>query len=78
MKTRPSQQNKTNFERSNATSHTMQVFLTTNIYFIFIWVAKDKFFGDWSTVNLKGKIFKQNIFRGIKKIIFVTGHTHYN
>jgi hypothetical protein len=52
MKTRPSQQNKTNifprnnFERSNATSHMIQEFLTTNIYFICIWVAKDKFFGD--------------------------------
>jgi hypothetical protein len=62
MKTRPSQQKLTNifprnnFERSNATSHMMQVFLITNIYFIFIWVVF------WSRVNreFKGKIFKQN------------------
>jgi hypothetical protein len=76
MKTRPSQQNTTNifprnnFERSNATSHTMQVFLTTNIYFIFIWVAKDKFFGDGSTVNLKER-FSNKIFLGELKNIFL-------
>jgi hypothetical protein len=76
MKTRPSQQNKTNifprnnFDRSNATSHMMQVFLTTNIYFSFIWVAKDKFFGDWSTVNLKER-FSNEIFLGEFKKIFL-------
>jgi hypothetical protein len=50
MKTRPSQQNKTNIfprnnsERSNATSQSIQVFLRNNIYLIFITVAYDKFF----------------------------------
>jgi hypothetical protein len=55
----------------------MQVFLTTIIYFIFIWVAKDKFFGDGSTVNLK-ESFLNEIFLGEFKKIFLLPHTHYN